>query len=317
MNDITFSYKAKDEASRIYPEKECCKRAELSALLRMEGTVTLGFGGTAGFYADTEYSSVARLIHSLLKDLYEMDSEITVLKTTKLKKQTIYRVIVEQSSQAFDILEELGIFNRDWTVPFEIKRFLVSSKCCKKAYVRGAFLGGGSITNPNLSYHLEIKVQDKTQAKELAKVINKFYDMEAKILERRTFWIVYIKDSQQIADFLAIIGAHQALLDFENVRALKSLKTKVTREVNCETANLQKTVDASHKQIEAIHLIQNTKGLDILGPEVAKFAKIRLNNPEANLIELGAMADPPIGKSGANHRMRRIMEIAKSIEEGR
>lgn len=179
-----------------------------------------------------------------------------------------------------------------------------------KGVVRGTFLGGGSITEPNARYHLEIRLETKEAREKLVKIINKF-NIEVKLLDRKYSYSIYIKDGEEISKFLALIGANSSVLKYEDIRVLKETKNNVNRKVNCETANLNKTINAAVAQINAIEKIKKKKKWNSLPPNLQEIAELRLENPDATLDELGKMLSDPIGKSGVNHRLKRIIEISE------
>ena len=195
-----------------------------------------------------------------------------------------------------------------------VNGLLLQQVCCRRAFLRGAFLAGGSISDPNKSYHFEIVCKTLEQAEQLRDIINSFA-MEAKIVERKKHQVVYLKEGAQIVDMLNIMEAHVALMNLENVRILKEMRNSVNRKVNCETANISKTVNAAVKQLEDIVFIRDKAGLDSLPDNLREIALLRLENPDAPLKELGTFLDPPVGKSGVNHRLRRISEIAETLRE--
>jgi DNA-binding protein WhiA len=310
---LSFSVSTKNELARVYPEKACCKMAELSALVRMDGTVTLSANQKLGFFVVTENPGAARKIYRLMKDLFNQDIAIMVQRKNKLKKNMLYCIQAEQSPQATHVLTNLGILNDKHQITPGIARHLVKTQCCRRSYLRGAFLGAGSINRPEASYHLEIITPHLKQAQAIAALINRFQGMQAKIIMRKQWHVVYLKDSEQIVNFLNIAGAHQALMEFENVRILKDMRNQVHRRVNCETANLNKTVDASMRQVQNIYLIQSTHNLDSLSPALIELAELRMQNPDLSLKELGEMMNPPVSKSGINHRMRKLDALADEI----
>ena len=195
---------------------------------------------------------------------------------------------------------------------YEVERILVSKNCCKQAFIRGAFIAGGSVTNPEKSYHFEIACDSFEKAELLIDLIKDF-DIDAKYIERKNIHVVYIKDGSMIVDLLNVMGAHMSLMDMENVRILKDVRNRINRKVNCETANLNKTVSAAVKQIEDIKFIEEEKGLKYLPAGLRTIAEIRLEEPELSLLDLGKKLDPPLGKSGVNHRLRKISEIASEL----
>ena len=199
----SFSVRTKDEISRVYPEKECCRLAELAAITRMDGTVTIGVGGKTGLYISTEYSAAARKVYRLLKDCFGVEGELTVKRQNRLKKNTLYNIRVPAGRETLEILRRLGIVGEGWNIHPEIKKDLIRTQCCRKSYLRGAFLGGGSVSSPDGNYHLEIITNHPRQARSLAALINRFPGMQAKVSSRKQWYVVYLKDSDQIAGFLA------------------------------------------------------------------------------------------------------------------
>ncbi len=190
---------------------------------------------------------------------------------------------------------------------------LIKKRCCKRAYIRGAFLGGGSVSDPEKIYHLEIVTHSDSYANSLCSLINEF-GLNAKTIERKNNYVVYLKEGEHIVNLLNIIGAHSALLDLENIRIYKDMRNNINRIVNCETANLSKTINAAVRQIENIRYIEDSYGLSNLSPSLREVAELRLNNPDASLRELGEMLNPPIGKSGVNHRLRKLDKIAEELK---
>ena len=194
-----------------------------------------------------------------------------------------------------------------------VNGLLLQQSCCKRAYIRGAFLAGGSISDPNKAYHFEIVCRTMEQAAQLRDTINSF-SMDAKIVERKKHYVVYLKEGSQIVDILNVMEAHVALMELENVRILKEMRNSVNRQVNCETANISKTVNAAVKQLEDITFIRDRAGLDSLPDNLREMALLRLERPEAPLKELGTYLNPPVGKSSVNHRLRKISEIAEEMQ---
>jgi DNA-binding protein WhiA len=309
---------AKNEICRINEEKECCEIAEISALLRMSGTIQINGKQGLSFRISTENPAIARRVFTIMKKLFSIHTDILVKKNNTLKKNNIYMLAITSEMGARDILIKTGILKEhsDGSIGFnnKISGEIMKKSCCRRAYLRGAFLGGGSISNPEKTYHMEFVTNTHDQADELVKLISTF-DLHAKVIQRKNSFVVYLKEGEQIVDLLNIIGAHSALLDLENVRIYKEVRNNVNRLVNCETANLNKTVDAAVRQTESIRYIQNTVGLRKLPPGLREIAEIRLNYPDVTLKELGEMLDPPIGKSGVNHRLRKIEKIAEELRE--
>lgn len=188
--------------------------------------------------------------------------------------------------------------------------------CCKRAFIRGAFLEAGSITDPNKSYHFEIVCKTQTQAEFLKNLMNDEFSLNAKVVERKEHFVVYIKEGEEIVEMLNIMEAFVSLMKLENVRILKEMRNSINRKVNCETANLMKTINSSNKQVMDIEYIEQKIGISELPANLQEMAYARLENPNATLKELGELMNPPVGKSGINHRLRKISEIADKLREG-
>lgn len=310
---MSFSTETKDELARIFPEKRCCRIAELAALTRLDGTMFIDENQQVSLVVTTESSPVARKIFRLFKELYHVEPKIRIQRKKRFKKNILYSVRLNSFPGIDKVLKEIGILSQEGDVLPVIKKTLIRTKCCRRSYLRGVFLGTGSVNNPEGNYHLELIVNNKRYAYALVQLMDRFPEVGAKIISRKKWYIVYLKESEQIAAFLNIIGAHQALLEFENIRIVKDMRNKVNRLVNCDTANLKKSVNASLRQIKQIKLIEQTIGLDKLPLRLREVARLRLANPDSSLSELGELLEPPVGKSGVNHRFRKIEAIAEKI----
>jgi len=196
----------------------------------------------------------------------------------------------------------------------EYKDADLSKDCCKRAFLKGAFLASGSVSDPNKAYHFEIVVATKEYAEWLVAFIRGL-GVETKISRRKENFLVYVKDGSSISDLLNIIEAHVAMMDFENVRIVKEVRNSVNRQVNCDIANNGKTIAAAKRQIEDIKYINEKIGLNSLKPELAELARIRLENPDVPLKDLGQMLSTRIGKSGVNHRLVKLCEIAEGLRK--
>jgi DNA-binding protein WhiA len=225
----------------------------------------------------------------------------------RLKKNNSYLVRIYPRGN--EDLTRLGLWNAQGEPQVGIRKDLIKKRCDKKAWLRGAFLAGGSVNSPERDYHLEIITNDSVLARDIQRLLRSF-GLKAKTSERKNFYVVYLKESEHIFEFLALVGAHQALFAFEDARILKGMRNQVNRMLNCETANLDKTVDAAVRQAENIRLIQNQGGFASLPDNLREIALLRLDNPDASLKELGEMLCPAVGKSGVNHRLRKLDEIA-------
>jgi hypothetical protein len=309
---MSFAAQTKKELTLIESES-CCERAELSALIRMNGSVALT-NKRIVLDISTENAAIARRIYTLLKRHFSVETELLVRKKMRLKKNNVY--IVRITSQVEELLKDLAITSEGFQFRSSIDKNLIRKPCCKRAYLRGAFLAGGSVNNPEgSSYHLEIASMYEEHCKSLVELANKFR-LNARFIERKKGFILYIKEGEKIIEFLNIIGAHQALFKFEDVRIMRDMRNSVNRIVNCETANLNKTIGAAVRQIENIKLLQREVGLENLPEKLREVAEVRLKHPDINLKEVGAMLKGQVSKSGVNHRLRKLDEWAEKIRNG-
>ena len=316
---MSFASDTKNELSRLDSEKKCCVLAEIAGFIRMCGSVGLLGGGRLELKLSTENPAIARLFHKRLKGYFGVGPELTIAKNQSAiqKRGHVYELVIGWEDNAEQILREVGILRvkegRNY-ISEDILPELIRKKCCKKAYLRGAFLGGGTLNHPNKGYHLEFVCSNEALAADMKKLINSF-GLRAKTTVRKRDHVVYLKESEQIVDLLNILGAHQQLLKFEDVRITKEMRNQANRLVNCESANTDKAIDNAVRQIEDIRVIENGPGLDSLPAKLQEVAKIRLANPEANLRELGELLDPPLQKSGIYHRLAKISAIADQLRK--
>ncbi|MDD4601767.1 Sporulation transcription regulator WhiA [bioreactor metagenome] len=311
----SYSTDVKNELARVVGERSCCHLAELASLMRMGGTMLIGGNRNLGITFTTENAAVARKVLSLIKGGFHLKTEVVVTRGRRLKKSNSYLIKVVPSPVVTELLSALGIMKGDG-INIGSDSGILRKSCCRRAYLRGAFLGGGSVSKPEGEYHLELVTPNVDFAKTLVRLLKNF-KLPVGMTGRKKDSIVYLKDGDAITTFLRIIGAHNALMAFENVRVVKDVRNQVNRLVNCETANLQKTVNAAIRQVEAIKYIQKTIGLEKLPPALRETAEVRLNQPEAALQELVEILGSRIGKSGMNHRLRKLQQIAEELKEGR
>lgn len=311
---MSFSTNVKNEISRIIPEGDCCKKAELSGMIRVGGSITIGSNMQMALEMRTENAATARKFLKLVKAAYGIETEINILRKNRLKKNNIYIVKITEETSVKKVLVDLGISDDGFFLNAGINQEIMENLCCKRSFIRGLFLGSGSVTDPDYGYHLEVVFESEDIAQVLVDLLSDF-ELTAKITQRKSTYLVYLKESEQISTFLSIIEAHNALFSLENTRIQKGMRNQVNRLVNCETANMNKSIDAAFKQIENIDIINSYMGLDSLPENLKELALLRLDNPEKSLKELGEMLTPPVGKSGVNHRMRKIEAIAKSYRK--
>ncbi|XEC94828.1 DNA-binding protein WhiA [Paenibacillus tarimensis] len=309
---MSFAAQTKKELTMIEADP-CCERAELSALIRMNGSVNIS-GRKVILDISTENAAIARRIYSLIKKMFAVHTELLVRKKMRLKKNNVYIVRIPVKVQ--EILSDLRIVSEGFMFNQGIDKEIIRKSCCKRSYLRGAFLAGGSVNNPEgSSYHLEIASMYEEHCSAMVELANKF-DLNARCIERKKGFIFYIKEGEKIIELLNIIGAHQALFKFEDVRIMRDMRNSVNRIVNCETANLNKTIGAAVRQIDNIKLIQKEIGLENLPDKLREVAEIRLRHPDMNLKEVGDMLRGKVSKSGVNHRLRKIDELAEKIRNG-
>jgi DNA-binding protein WhiA len=312
---MSFSANVKGEICRNTDLSKEEAIAILASIMKVSGTISFGSNRSLSFRVITENPAIARLIFKVLKDYFNIHTRLMVKKSNSLKKNNIYIVMITEEMGVRTLLKQTGVLKAEEDfigLDYGIRKEIVSDEACKRAYIKGAFLGGGSISNPEKTYHLEFVTHDLEYAEDLSRLINTF-GLASKVIQRKNSFIVYLKEGEQIIDLLNIIGAHHSLLELENIRIMKEMRNNVNRLVNCETANLSKTVNAAVRQVESIKLIQMEIGLGRLPKNLRDIAELRVNYPDESLKELGEMLDPPVGKSGVNHRLRRIEKIADEL----
>lgn len=316
---MSFSSTVKNELCRLENLNDCCLFSELAATLCLNGSASVAPGSGANIRITTENAAFARRIYSNIRKLCAIYPEVTIRKSEKLKKHVSYMLFITPAIGSAKLLEQAGVTLKAGAAGQATEIVLsgkgsLKSQCCRKAFLRGAFLAGGSISDPEKTYHLELTSRTRPQAQELGRILGSFR-LKARIIMRKGSFVTYLKEGENIVDFLNIIGAHSALMELENVRILKGMRNTVNRIVNCETANLGKTVNASIRQVENIKYIAENIGLDRLPEGLRDIAELRLEYNDANLVELGQLLTPPIGKSGVNHRLRKLDRIAEKHRE--
>lgn len=337
---MTFSAILKKDLSRLPFGSKACQRAELSGMIGAVATITINETGAMTISVKTENPAVAARCYQLIKALYYIKPKIKIEKTRKFKEHRAYRVVVEEPWTAKIILEDCQILSYNAKgqaffanqVPEKFKKQQIQTK----AYIRGAFLGCGSVSNPEKTYHLELvgkkmplankKNEKPSDRNPLAgteqcaylqsiKTILDQYEIKSNLIHRKAHWVLYLKEGASVADFLSVIGAHRGLLEMENIRIVKEVRNDVNRQVNCETANLNKTIAAAYDQVADIMLIKERLGLANLPRNLYDIAELRLNYPDASIKELGERLDPPVGKSGVYHRLKKLNQIAADLKD--
>lgn len=302
---MSFSGQIKEELAQVISSPRHCQLAELAALVQFCGHIE----EDGSLLVQSENPLVIRKCFTLLKKTFKIEA----VAKSQMQTQN-YRLFVT-GEDAFRVLEALKICDtaghlmmRHLTDPV-----LIKNSCCKRAYLRACYMAVGSMSDPYKSYHLELVCGLQAQAEQLLKILHDF-SLDAKMIIRKKYHVVYMKEGENIADFLNITEAHKALMEFENTRIYKGMRNMVNRKVNCEAANITKTVNAATRQVEDIRLIREKMGLEGLPEPLRQMAYVRLENPQASLGELGKLLDPPVGKSGVNHRLRKLGELAKELK---
>lgn len=286
---MSFSQDVKEELSGHVSPARHCRLAELAAMMHFcgqygrdgDGNYTIGF--------QTENETVSRKGFTLLAKTYNINTDTAI-----------------DEEHMRDFLSKIGNLEEP------VSPLLIKNSCCQRAFLRGAFLSVGSISDPVKGYHLEFVCPDSAKAMQLRNVLREF-DIDGRIVFRKKYHVVYLKEGESIVNLLNVCEAHVALMEFENLRILKEVRNSVNRRVNCEAANITKTVNAATRQIKDIEFIRDNGGLKRLPDNLREIAEIRLEYPDAPLKELGEYLDPPVGKSGVNHRLRKLSEFAERL----
>lgn len=305
---MSFSGEVKEELSQHCGQARHCQIAELAAILNCCGAYREAENGMRSLEICAENHAVLRKCFTLLKKTFNIDTDIFE-KASAAQEKAGMEPFTLTGSHAVDVVEAC----RMTTPGMQVSPLLLKNACCRRAYLRGTYLSIGSMSNPKRSYHLEFVCSGSGQAEQLCGVLTGF-ELEAKIIRRKKYYVVYLKEGACIVDLLNIMEAHVSLMELENLRILKDISNRVNRRVNCEAANIVKTVNAASRQVEDIKLIQEMRGLSSLPENLRKAAELRLEWPDATLGELSEMTVPPIGKSGMNHRLRKLSEIAEELK---
>ncbi len=309
---MAFAAEVKNELARVIPSRRCCRIAELSALLHLEGALHLAGRHRLSLHTESENAAVARKMFSCLKERFAISPQLRVEKAPRLRGHNCYYLYLGDGERSTQIMNELGLLDDNLRPVLGIPARIVRQHCCGISYMRGAFLGGGYVSRPDQPAHLEINVQHAEMAEGLRGLAER-YGLNLHAGRKRRLHSVYLKSRGEQADFLALLGAHNAVLRLQSDAVVRELREKVNRRVNSETANLERIVDAAQRQLRDIRLIEDSLGLGSLPGSLQEVAEARINHPEASLAELGDRLRPPLTKSAVYHRLRRISRIASSL----
>ena len=314
---MSFAAKVREELSRQTARTKHCRTAELAALLFFSGTLQIDEAGRMKLVFRTEQAAAQETFLQLLNRLFHIPPEQIIQEVKERKNGMLCTICLNEQDTVRKILTAAGTLdargrlNEDKPLA-ELK--ILEKECCRRAFLRGAFLAAGTVSDPNRSYHLEFLCNSEEQREQLRQLIDSM-GIRAGTVRRGRKDLVYLKDGSRIADLLSLMEAHVSLLEFENARIMREVRGNINRKVNCETANIRKTADASAGQIEDVELIKKTIGFSALPKILDETARIRLQYPTATLQELGDLHEPPVGKSGINHRMRKLHALAEQLRK--
>lgn len=312
---MSFSSEVKEELAGRISNASHCRIAEIAAIISMCAKVAIDIDENYSIIIRTETESTARKVKNLIWKTFHFDAEISERKNAYSKKMVTYTITIKEHDKAMRILQAAKLIDENGEIKENLSvtnNIVIMKDCCKRAFIRGAFMASGSINDPNKSYHFEIKCNNEKKSQQLINLLKNF-NIEAKTVARKGNFVVYIKEGEGIVDVLNVMEAPVALMNMENIRILKDMSNYYNRQVNCETANIKKTVTTACRQIEDINLIIELKGIGYLPEKLQEIAMLRIEHPDASLQELGQMLDSPLGKSGVNHRLRKICQIADDL----
>lgn len=311
---MSFSGSVKEELLRHEDSARHCQIAELAAMIAFNGEIVRLPSKDIILRMSSENESIIRKCFTLLGKTFTINGEVSIDEKI-VRKNNRFTIDIEDPETTVKVLQAIKVLTADRRPVHSdglVSSMVIQKNCCRRAFLRGAFLCAGSISDPEKFYHFEIVCTTPAKALQLQEIIQSF-EIDAKIVKRKKYHVVYVKEGAQIVDLLGLMGAGVSLMNLENVRILKGMRNTVNRKVNCETANINKTVNAAVKQMEDIIYIRDTVGLHRLPENLEETALLRLEYPQASLKELGTLLSIPVGKSGINHRLRKICSIAEEL----
>lgn len=313
---MSFASDARGELARELCTQICCARSELASALLASGGISYRGRERYALSLTSADGAVVRRYFGLLKQFWKISAQIRTLFTESLSGQTRYQLVIPEED-SLRLLGELGLL--DSAALFGVRQIprpeLVHYACCKKSFVRGAFLMCGAASNPEKEYHLEIAAPTEEFARFVIELI-KYFEIPAKMTCRKTKYVVYLKRAEEISDMLTLMGASACVLQMENVRIKKDVSNQVNRQMNCDASNINRTMDAAEAQIADIRYLEAEVGLEKLPKALREMAEVRVNNPAASLSGLGELLNPPLGKSGVNARLRKLSDLARKLRAG-
>ncbi len=307
---MSFSGDTKELLMNVEETKDCCKLSELSSYIYHAGAIV--FEGNAKFSLKIsfEHMALASRVHRFIRELFDTTPSIQRVRRQQFGGKHQYHISLP-GANANPLLLTLKMVDYAGSLISMQPQYALQKNCDKRAFIRAAFLSAGSVQNPQKAYHMEMLFQSEQHMK-IVKRLCKSFGIELKQTMRKEFHLLYLKKADDISDFLALIGAGTAVMQFEDTMAKKQVLNRVNRAMNCDASNINKTLEASQKQIADIHLLIEQNLLD---EKLRDIAELRLENPELSLEDLGRLHTPALSKSGVNHKMRRIGELAKKLKE--
>ena len=315
---MSFSSRVKEELSRQLSTARHCQIAEIAAIISLCGRIQISEHDRFCIKIHTENAAVARKYFTLLQKTFNINTDVSIRQGMEVRKSRVYTVGIRSHPDAIRVLRAVKLIDRNGEIEENLslaQNVVIQQNCCRRAFIRGAFLAAGSISDPEKFYHFEIACATEAKAVQLQGLIRSF-GLDARIIQRKKYFVAYIKEGSRIVDILNVMEAPVSLMELENIRILKEMRGSVNRQVNCETANIHKTVSAAVRQVEDITIIRDRIGFDSLPKNLSEIARLRLARPEATLKELGEALDPPVGKSGVNHRLRKLGSLAEKLRNG-
>lgn len=311
---MSFSGDVKEELLSVNGNGRHCQIAELAAYFSYCGFVKKSNSGHIVIGITAENKAIATKCFTLIKKTFNIYSGILIRKHSFSSKILSYEIQIEKPDEIKEVLMAIKKYkeSEEPVLCSCVDKLLLKKDCCRRAFIRGTYLAIGSMSNPEKGYHMEFVFDHEDMAEEFIQIL-KTFSIGAKMVLRKKNYVVYIKDGEEIVDMLNIMGAHISLMNLENTRIMKDMRNSINRRVNCETANIAKTVNAATKQVEDIMFIRKNYGLHKLPDNLRQVAEVRLAYPEASLVELSQLMDPPVGKSGVNHRLRKLSELAERL----
>lgn len=310
---MSFSSDVKNELAQIKDIKSCCRLSELGGLYGSMGSLSLLGRGRVNAQMSSESMAVCRRAYTLLHSALGLCAQIHYVSSTRFGG-TRRAVLTLGPVQSPVLLRALRMMDEDGALRATSPRLSLTRGCCARAFLRGVMLGGGTMSSPEQGYHLELACRSQDMQAMIAKCMQRL-ELPVHLGERREHTYLYLKQSDHVVTFLTAIGAHSSVMQIEDLRVKRQVMAAVNRAMNCDSANLQKQMDASAAQAEGIRRLRDAGMLAKLPPSLQEMAIARLKAPEASLEQLGQLLTPPIGKSGANHRMRRLMNCVRQLGE--